>query len=1139
MIRPFDITAGPLPNGTLVEASAGTGKTHAVAAYVAKALATTEDLRIGEIIVTTFTRNAVAELRERIRGRLVATARLLRGEPPPSGYRKDQLDDHLLDDEPERGSMARRLDRAAAEFDTAVIGTMHSVCARILRLAGVNAADTGDEELRDRVLDEVVNDAVVAEAQAGRHWDEKGLRDLVKLRLADPFLEMTSNPAACPADQQALLPLLPDIVTACEKRARDRMRASPSFDELLVRAWQEVTVDDADPPAERRRKQAFVAILRERYKLAIVDEAQDTNRLQWEFLHAVFPPAEGRVLFAVGDPKQAIYRFRGADVTAYVHHAQDGVPLEPGVPAMPGLPAEPPAPPKRTLSVNRRSDGPLLGGLNHVMARATFGEDIPYRTVEPAPGRDATQMVGLHPLEFLDVGGLSLAEAATRKVQELLTGHHYKPAEKRPFRPGEICVLVRTNYTGSVLAKRLVALGIPAVTEGTASVMDGQMAADIRRLLEAMERPSSTARARRAATTGFFDVALENVVGLAENEQQKIQAFIAARHATLQRKGVAAMASEIMADRDVMSRITAGEDGDRRIVDFSHVVELLNDASRGRGGHAREFLEHVSALAAQHAMADIVSRRVESDTEAVTIMTVHAAKGLQFPCVVVVDGWARKKSAGDAHVFHRDGTRFVDIGRAIPNGELDTDSKRAALEAEHDELRRIIYVAVTRPEHHVCILRTATWREGLLGDVMRDAPDSPADVPPGRATEMSVRSAMDLPEPRKHARTVATTTIGVARVRAAVEQTYLRTSYSGIVKAAMRATDSPHDPVDRGHDEVAAVAGRTAATDDGDADDTSAFKDDTASSAHDIPAAADSPAAAEPDVRGFPIAALPAGTAFGSVAHTILERVETGPTVSEDALRGDVQRVVHEVATARFLQPHRDAFAGMLSDALLTPFGGPPGAPFRDCRFADFARSDRLAEMDFEMALPALAAGVQARHVGTVLRRFLAPGDSFLGYAERLSGVGFDVPLAGLINGSIDAVLRLPVSTPDEPRLVIADYKTNRLHGRDDTSPLAAYAPARLVAAMEAHHYPLQALVYGTAIWRMLRWRMGPRKPADWDPGGCIAGVVYGFVRGMKGPMTPTDATGGRYGVFTWQPPATLWRRLSDLFAGDLSGVMT
>ncbi|MFM1995681.1 MAG: hypothetical protein RLZZ111_68 [Planctomycetota bacterium] len=1125
MTRPFDITAGPLPNGTLIEASAGTGKTHAVAAYVTSMIATTEELRVGEIIVTTYTRNAAAELRERIRSRLGVTARLLRGEPPPPGYRKDELDEHLLSTEITHAAspadMARRLERALAEFDTAVIGTIHSVCARILRLAGEAVTETGDEELRDRVLAEVVNDVIVTEAEAGWLWEERHLLELVKLHLADPFLQMTWDEDNCPADRRPLLRALPDLIRACVLRVRDRMRASPSFDELLVRAWEEVTVRDDDAPAMRERKQAFLALVRDRYKLAIVDEAQDTNRLQWEFFHAVFPPRGERVLFAVGDPKQAIYRFRGADVTAYVHHAQDGVVPEPAAPPQPGAPELPPAPPRRTLSVNRRSDGPLLAGLNHTMDGATFGEGIAYRHVEPAPGRETTRVVGLRPVEFLDVGGLSIVTAAARKVHELLTGTHFGPAEPRPFEPGQICVLVRTNYTGSVLAKRLVDLGIPAVTEGTASVMAGQMAADIRCLLEAMERPSNAGRTRRAAATVFFGERLEEVAGLEENSVQEIQAMIAARHATLQRKGIAAMAAEIMADRAMVTRIAGADDGDRRIVDFSHVVELLNEASRGRGGHAREFLEHLSVFEAQDATSELVSRRVESDTAAVTIMTVHAAKGLQFPCVVVVDGWTEKTSAGQAGVFHRDGTRWVDIGKAIPHGAIGDEAKTLARDAENDEIRRLLYVAVTRPEHHVCILRKPPPRgkRTVLPAVLRHAPPTAADVPTEQADRIAVRAAADLPPPRKRDRSAPERTIDVARMPAPVELTYRRTSYSGIVKAALRAGSSVHDPVDRGHDEALPVVGGSI-----DADEAAAVSD-----------AVD--AGPETDESGFSIAALPAGTAFGSVAHEIFEQVETGPDVSEAELRADVERVVGDVATARFLAPHRDDFAGMIADALLTPFGGPPAAPFRDCRFADFGRADRLAEMDFEMSLPALGAGVQARDVGHVLESQLPTDHPLAAYARRLSGADFDVPLAGLINGSIDAVLRLPGSTPDAPQLLIADYKTNRLHGADDPIPLAAYAPAKLVAAMASHHYPLQALVYGTAIWRMLRWRLGPRQPADWDPGACIAGVVYGFVRGMKGSRTPVDAAGGRYGVFAWQPPPTIWRRLSDLFAGDLTGV--
>ena len=261
------------------------------------------------------------------------------------------------------------------------------------------------------------------------------------------------------------------------------------------------------------------------------------------------------------------------------------------------------------------------------------------------------------------------------------------------------------------------------------------------------------------------------------------------------------------------------------------------------------------------------------------------------------------------------------------------------------------------------------------------------------------------------------------------------------------------------------------------------------------------------------------------------------PGIDATTLEMSIRGCVGDVATSSSLRPHHAALADMLATAMQTPFGGPAGMPFRDLRFADFGTTDRLSEMDFEMALAGFDKGVVASDVGRMLKKCLPSGDPLAAYAEVLAGKTFNVPLAGLINGSIDAVLRLPGRPADDPRLVIADYKTNKLHGRDDALPLAAYAPAKLVAAMAEHHYPLQALVYGTAIYRMLRWRLGSRKPADWDPGECIVGVVYGFIRGMKGPGTPVDPAGHRYGVFAWQPPVAVWSRLSDLFNGDREGV--
>jgi len=176
-----------------------------------------------------------------------------------------------------------------------------------------------------------------------------------------------------------------------------------------------------------------------------------------------------------------------------------------------------------------------------------------------------------------------------------------------------------------------------------------------------------------------------------------------------------------------------------------------------------------------------------------------------------------------------------------------------------------------------------------------------------------------------------------------------------------------------------------------------------------------------------------------------------------------------------------------------------------------------------------LAAGQKASRIGTVLGRAVAdrPDDPLAAYARLLASPAFDVPVGGLLTGSIDAIVRLPGSTPAAPRLAICDYKSNMLHAAGATAPLDAYDQPGLLDEMVSHHYPLQALLYGTAVFRWLRWRA----PAS-DPDDCIRGVVYAFIRGMKGPATPADPLGRRHGVFTWRAPRGLWAALSDLLAG-------
>ena len=208
--------------------------------------------------------------------------------------------------------------------------------------------------------------------------------------------------------------------------------------------------------------------------------------------------------------------------------------------------------------------------------------------------------------------------------------------------------------------------------------------------------------------------------------------------------------------------------------------------------------------------------------------------------------------------------------------------------------------------------------------------------------------------------------------------------------------------------------------------------------------------------------------------------------------------------------------------AASTPLG-----PFmHDLTLASIPARDRLAELEFEMGLADFADNVSVNTIGRVLRDVLAPGDVLHDYSSELTRPEFDIPLAGLINGSIDAVLRINVEGVGT-KLYITDYKSNRLDEEDDAQLIDAYHPARLVRAMRHHHYPLQALIYGVAVHRFLRWR-APHLDSD----DVIAGVAYFFIRGMVANEKFVDDSGCPFGVFQWHAPRGLWAALSDAIDG-------
>jgi exodeoxyribonuclease V beta subunit len=342
----------------------------------------------------------------------------------------------------------------------------------------------------------------------------------------------------------------------------------------------------------------------------------------------------------------------------------------------------------------------------------------------------------------------------------------------------------------------------------------------------------------------------------------------------------------------------------------------------------------------------------------------------------------------------------------------------------------------------------------------------------------------------------------LANAPASVVQSYRRTSFSGITKRQEGR---------EGNAKTAGFIGEESGQDESAIDMSLLGIGAHQYAAHDL-------VTGLPEGVDMPLARVPGGTYFGRVMHKVYEVVDT----SKD-LREEVTRAIDIHASSALLRPFRD----QLIEGVIASYRTPLGKPFNGKALADIDPSDRLSELDFEMSLANLSQGVLASDIGKLLKDSLETNDLLYAYADTLSDSSFDIPLAGLLNGSIDAVIRVHAED-GSPRLFITDYKTNRLDSDEDVSLIEAYAPERLVAAMEHHHYPLQALLYGTAIYRMLRWRQ-PALNAD----EVIAGVAYFFVRGMVGVESPKDADDMPYGVFQWKAPVGLWEKLSNLFAGD------
>jgi exodeoxyribonuclease V beta subunit len=1106
--QPFDLL-GPLPEGTTVlEASAGTGKTftiaNLVARYVAEGVATMEQL-----LVVSFSRESTRELRERVRERLVsARDRLTDPAAAPADDRVLQL---LADTDPATLAVRRRrLEEALAVFDAATVTTTHGFCQQVLLALGT----AGDHDT-GAVLVENIGDLVseVADDLYLRKWGtpRAGPPDLTRAEFQDLATAAAADPATTlvPAAGTDGVPGQRARIAAAVRAEVDRRKRRQQlvdYDDMLIRLAGTLTDPDIGPVARAR--------LRARYQVVLVDEFQDTDPVQWTILRAAFHGH--RTLVLIGDPKQAIYGFRGADVHAY-------------------LEAKASASVVRTLPTNHRSDAGLLDGLAALLGGAALGDPrIRVLPVEAAHrGRlvDAAVPVQLRvlPRDGLPVTAKGVATVGPARdavagdladrVVALLDGstrlHPRDGGPPRPVAPRDVAVLVRTYAQAELVQARLQAAQVPVVLTGKTSVFSTPAAAEWQLLLEALEQPHRTTRVRRLALSCFVGLDAAGLDARGDAFADDLALRLRVWGAVLAERGVAAMFEAVSLDQELQPRILGQVGGERLLTDLRHIAQGLHEAALdGQLGLTalvvwlRRRREEARREGGQER-----SRRLETDAAAVQVITVHTSKGLEFPVVLVPFAWdnfaGREPSTA---VFHDEADQRVrDVGG--PGSPGWSDHVRRHKQEEIDDELRLTYVALTRAQSHLLVWwapSTNTPTAPLHRLLLHDDPAAvaPQAVPvPDDATALAAFRAraaasdgglgVEVVRPGPPAvwspPAEPAPALQLAAFTRALDTGWRRTSYTALVSTA-------HEQRLGSEPEVAQ-------------------KDDEADLEEVLAAAAAGDAALRAVVSAWD--AIPGSAAFGTLVHSVLEQLDdpADDTALAAAVAAHVARLAPGLDVA--------ALTAGLRSALATPLGDvTEGRALRDV-----AAADRLPELDFELPLAGGDDATTARAAldGTALRdlvplwRAQLPAGPLSAYADALAELP-DVPLRGYLTGSIDAVLR--VGTPAAPRYVVVDYKTNRLGGHDEPLTAWHYRPGALGTAMVEAHYPLQALLYAVALHRYLRWR----QPA-YDPDVHLGGCLYLFLRGMSGPGV-SAADGAAPGVFSWRPPTGLVVGTSELLAG-------
>ena len=820
------------------------------------------------------------------------------------------------------------------------------------------------------------------------------------------------------------------------------------FDDLLLRVYRGLI----GPEGSR-----LAAAVRARFAAALIDEFQDTDPVQYAIFEKIFRHAD-TALFLIGDPKQAIYSFRSADIFTYLNAVGQ-------------------IKKRHCLGTNWRSDPQLIRAVNALFGRhgnpflfeqITFTDTVS-ELAQQAPAAPPFELWFVPEAEHAELRVTKLRRGIARcvaaEIVRLIAGGE---------QPGNMAVLVRTHHEAAIVQRELALRRVPSIRQSTETIFDTPEAAELELVLRAVAAPGSERCLRAALATVLLGHGAEMLAQILQDRpshEAELTGFNSLHDLWLQ-QGCFAMLRRLLVEREVLERLIALPAGERRVTNILHLAEVLH---RQEMQTAPGIDGLVQWLAGQRnpdtPRLDEHQLRLESDEDAVKIVTIHKSKGLEYPIVFCPYAWSGGKGNNQQVLFHDpdNGLRLtLDIGSEHSDGH----KKIAARETLAEDLR-LLYVSLTRAKRRCYMV----W--GRFKNADTSAPaylfhGAGIDAAGNTAAQMKERfNALSDKDIRQELTDIENSSGGAIAVRdlqlfsasrqeapitAQAQAQLIEPKFTGAISRRWRIASFS-----------SLIAGRPHEQEFPQSDEFSA-----------------SPASSPAQEAGT-MFTLPGGARIGTMLHEILESADFA-----DPKGLATQGLVKEKLAQYGLEVRWGAvISRMLADVAAVSLKGEGAA----CSLSGIDRSAQLHELGFYFPLRSMSKNALANLFAD------ARQPAFTGAIEEL----VFSPVAGYMNGFIDLVFR------HDERFYIIDWKSNFLGAVP-----ADYAPGRLMQAMRDNFYFLQYHLYTLALHRYLKLRL-----PGYDYKNHFGGVFYIFLRGLS-QNAPNQ------GIFFDRPPRELIHEMEE-----------